>query len=189
MVMVNYKGPNPLIINGYKFAPGKALEVKDEDFWKMMNAKTFSFRVEKKIIIVPEDFPLEKPKPVKTESEVVKEKEEQAKSRDLPSLKATLRSIEDSDDADDDFDDVDDCDNCKEDGEPADPDTDKDDEDDVAAESSVDNAADEIKDDDDDIDIIDGGEAETKGSKKILKDLKDQDPDDDVLDDEGNILD
>lgn len=99
MVMVNYKGPNPLIINGYKFAPGKALEVKDEDFWKMMNAKTFSFRVEKKIIIVPEDFPLEKPKPVKTESEVVKEKEEQAKSRDLPSLKATLRSIEDSDDA------------------------------------------------------------------------------------------
>ena len=98
-------------------------------------------------------------------------------------------SDEDSDDADDDFDDVDDCDNCKEDGEPADPDTDKDDEDDVAAESSVDNAADEIKDDDDDIDIVDGGEAETKGSKKILKDLKDQDPDDDVLDDEGNILD
>ena len=98
-------------------------------------------------------------------------------------------SDEDSDDVDDDFDDVDDCDNCKEDGEPADPDTDKDDEDDVAAESSVDNAADEIKDDDDDIDIVDGGEAETKGSKKILKDLKDQDPDDDVLDDEGNILD
>ncbi len=98
MVMVSYKGPNPLLINGYKFAPGKSIEVKDEDFWKMMLSKTFAFRVKEKMIQVPKDFPLEKPKPVKSETEVAKEKEEEAKSPDLPSLKGILRAIEESED-------------------------------------------------------------------------------------------
>ena len=104
MVTLKYTGTGMYIVGGYqripsyRFMPNQVLEMEDEHFWFFMKSKTFAFRVNNNIIHVPREFPLEKPKAIAAPSE---EKSESNETPDnLPSLKATLRSIEESSDAD-----------------------------------------------------------------------------------------
>lgn len=103
MVMLKYKGLNTLFVGGYALKAGYT-EMKDEDFYKLMQTKTFKFRVMQKILEVPAGFSLEKP--VK-ELDSSKELLEKAKDLDLSeekeeqlSQKATLKLISQSKDAD-----------------------------------------------------------------------------------------
>ena len=101
MVQVNYKGINIYFVGSYKIVAGLN-EIKDEDFYKFMQTITFKFRVEQKIIEVPQGFPLqkpaiEKPSPIsETSARVAGESEDEEKEehKDRLSLKATFRIIE-----------------------------------------------------------------------------------------------
>ena len=59
MVKVRYKGLNILYVGSYALKAGYN-DMKDEDFYKLMQTKLFRHRVEQKILEVPIDFPLEK---------------------------------------------------------------------------------------------------------------------------------
>ena len=59
MVLVKYKGTNPLYMQGYNIQKGDN-EIKDDDFYLMMKNEVFSARVKNHLLEVPEGFPLEK---------------------------------------------------------------------------------------------------------------------------------
>lgn len=105
MVQLKYKGLNTLYVGGYTIKAGFN-DMKDEDFYKLMQTKTFKFRVEQGILEVPQGFPLEKPSVYKkpaapSESSGQKPDDPEEKDdeqADRPSVKATLKLIEKSDD-------------------------------------------------------------------------------------------
>lgn len=107
MVKVRYKGQNILFVGGYKIKAGWN-EIKDEDFYRLMQTKLFKFRVEQKILEVEPGFPLEKPKafkkpdptdaPSDENADDAEEKEED--HADRLSVKATLKLIDKSEDGD-----------------------------------------------------------------------------------------
>ncbi len=103
MVQLKYKGLSTLYVGGYAIKAGLT-EMKDEDFYKLMQTKTFRFRVEQKILEVPPGFPLEKPSVFKepvapSESSASKPDEsEDDDQADRQSVKATLKLIEKSND-------------------------------------------------------------------------------------------
>jgi len=126
MVMLKYKGSNPVVFPSYRIKTGSN-DIKDEDFWNLMKSKSFANRVNQKIFEVPHDFPLEMPKDYKSEKVLKSEKmaqdkaitkhEKKAKdeplhdldfskddqgnlSIDHPSMKEILKSIEESKDVD-----------------------------------------------------------------------------------------
>lgn len=59
MVQLRYKGQNFILVGGYKISTGYT-EIKDEDFYRLMNSPTFAHRVELGVFQVPVDFPLKK---------------------------------------------------------------------------------------------------------------------------------
>lgn len=105
MVQVRYKGQNVLFVGGYKIKAGWN-EIKDEDFYKLMQTKLFKYRVEQKILEVEPGFPLEKPKAFKKPDPSPAESDENADdadekeegANDRLSVKATLKLIEKSED-------------------------------------------------------------------------------------------
>lgn len=103
MVLLKYKGFSTFFIGHYALKPGFN-EVKNEDFYKMMEIKAFRYRVEKKLLEVPEDFPINKLAAIKksvaskgsiAEKAVVPRKTEE-KELDVLSAKATLKLIDKS---------------------------------------------------------------------------------------------
>lgn len=81
MVQVKYKGQNSLRVGNYKIVNGFN-EIKDDDFYHMMESKTFKFRVQTNILEVPANFPLVKPEPISSLKEVpVKKMEEEDKKK------------------------------------------------------------------------------------------------------------
>jgi hypothetical protein len=61
MVAIRYKGQNYLVFGKYRIANGYT-EIPDADFYQLMKSPTFAYRVNQRILEVPKDFPIEKPK-------------------------------------------------------------------------------------------------------------------------------
>lgn len=97
MVLAKYNKTNPLILCGYRLQYGMN-DIKDEAFWEMMKSKTFAFRVKTRIIEVPKDFPLEKPRPQKTQPEQNQVESKEEEFPNLPSEKGLLKAIQTSKD-------------------------------------------------------------------------------------------
>jgi hypothetical protein len=105
MVQLKYKGLSTLYVGGYALKAGFN-EMKDVDFYKLMQTKTFRFRVEQKILEVPLGFALHKPTAIKnpvvtteaTPEKVVDHIEKDEENANATSVKPTLKLIEKSTD-------------------------------------------------------------------------------------------